>query len=70
MGRAATKSNSRYINCRTYWIKDLIETNIVDVRYKQSDDMIADALASIRCGSDFTNFRQKLQVYRLEQFCQ
>jgi hypothetical protein len=70
MGRAAPKSNSRYINCRTYWIKDLIETNIVDVRYKQSDDMIADALASIRCGSDFTNFRQKLQVYRLEQFCQ
>ena len=70
MGRAATKSNSRYINCRTYWIKDLIETNIVDVRYKQSDDMIADALASIRCGSDFTNFRQKLQVYRLEQFYQ
>lgn len=70
MGRAATKSNSRYINCRTYWIKDLIETHMIDVRYKQSDQMIADALASIRCGSDFTNFRHKMQIYRLEQFYQ
>ena len=66
LGRASTKSNSRYINCRTFWIKDLIETNQINVQYLPSDQIVPDALASIRTGADFTTFRSNMQVYDLE----
>ena len=67
MGHSAAKSNSRYINCRTFWVKDLIDTNQIDVQFLPSDQMISDALASIRTGSDFTTFRTKMQIYFMER---
>ncbi len=63
LGKASTKSKSRYINCRTFWIKDLIDNNEIDIEYLPSEQIVADALASIRTGSDFTTFRSNMQVY-------
>jgi hypothetical protein len=66
LGKASSKTNSRFINCRVYWIKDLVENNVIDIQYLPSDQMVADALASIRTGSAFTNFRDKMQIYGIE----
>ena len=66
LGRASSKTNSRFINCRVYWIKDLVENNVIDIEYLPSEQMVADALASIRTGSAFTNFRDKMHIYGIE----
>jgi len=66
LGKASSKTKSRFINCRVYWIKDLVENDVIDIQYLPSDQMIADALASIRSGSAFTNFRHKMQIYGIE----
>jgi hypothetical protein len=68
IGRASTKTNSRYINCRTYWIKDLLDNHIINLEHLQSEGMIADALASIRGGSQFEDFRLQMQIYRIEKY--
>ncbi len=68
IGRASTKTNSRYINCRTYWIKDLLDSHIINIEHLQSENMIADALASIRGGSQFEDFRLHMQIYRIEKY--
>ena len=62
MGKPATKSNTRFLNIRLYWIKDLIQTNQINVEYMPTDEMIADALASIRQGYSFNEFRQHLNI--------
>lgn len=66
LGKASSKTNSRFINCRVYWIKDLVENNVIDIQYLPSDQMVADALASIRTGAAFTTFRDKMQIYGIE----
>ena len=62
MGKSANKSNTRFINIRLYWIKDLIQTNQVSIEYMPTDEMIADALASIRQGYAFATFRNNLNI--------
>ena len=62
MGKPASKSNTRFLNIRLYWIKDLIQTNQVNIEYKPTDEMIADALASIRQGHSFNEFRSYLNI--------
>ncbi len=66
LGKASSKTNSRFINCRVYWIKDLVENSVIDIQYLPSDQMLAGALASIRTGSTFINFREKIQIYGIE----
>ncbi len=63
MGKSANKSNTRFVNIRLYWIKDLLQTNQVNIEYMPTDKMIADALASIRQGHSFNEFRNNLNIH-------
>lgn len=64
MGKPATKSNTRFVNIRLFWIKDLLQTNQINIKYMPTDKMIADALASIRQGHSFNEFRSNLNIHK------
>ena len=63
MGKPATKSNTKFVNIRLFWIKDLLQTNQITLEYMPTDKMIADALASISQGYAFAEFRRNLNMH-------
>ena len=58
MGRTSSRSNSKYMMLKYFYIKEYLDNNIVTLRYLPTEQMIADFFASPRVGKEFRTFRE------------
>jgi hypothetical protein len=55
-----TFKRAKHIKVRWFWIKDLVDLNLIVIEYLCTDEMIADVLTKPVLGSKFRYFQAKL----------
>ena len=60
MGRTSSRSNSKYMNLKYFWIKEYLDAHTVTLRYLPTDQMLADFFASPRTGNTFYEMRNTI----------
>ena len=63
MGKTGSGSNYKYMDLKYFWIKDYLDNRIFELKYLQTDAMLADFMASPRVGSVFRLMRNTLLGY-------
>ena len=59
MGRPSAAARRRYIDIRYFWFKQYLDNKTISLQYCPSARMFADVLASVRSGTQFTDFVQR-----------
>ena len=60
MGKGSAAGHTRYINLRYFYIKDFLDTGIINMKYLPSENMLADFFASPRTGAAFNHMREMI----------
>ena len=63
MGKTGSGSNYKYMDLKYFWIKDYLDNRVFELKYLQTDSMLADFMASPRVGSVFRLMRNTLMGY-------
>ena len=63
MGKTGSGSNYKYMDLKYFWIKDYLDNRVFQLKYLQTDSMLADFMASPRVGSVFRLMRNTLMGY-------
>ena len=63
MGKTGSGSNYKYMDIKYFWIKEHLDNRTFQLKYLQTDAMLADLMASPRMGSAFRLMRNTLLGY-------
>jgi hypothetical protein len=63
MGKTGSGSNYKYMDLKYFWIKDYLDNRVFQLKYLNTDAMLADFMASPRIGSVFRSMRNTLLGY-------
>jgi len=63
MGKTGSGSNYKYMDIKYFWIKEYLDNRVFQLKYLNTDAMLADLMASPRMGSVFRSMRNTLLGY-------
>jgi hypothetical protein len=58
MGKTSSGSKCKFMELKYFWIKDYLDSKIFELKYLNTDEMIADLMASPRIGNAFRSMRK------------